>query len=438
MATSSTRTVATAVRHLIAPRAPALARRPLQRRCLSTPTAPWEAAPTEAAPTDTAPTATAPTPTLTPTPTPTPVDPPSPYEQLLRAQYQSGVGLVDPQRPEPSSAPPALANVAEQYHAYRQQTRQLGPLGADISPHYQPHSLLTNPPAPADVTLELLLASEAHQGHATSLWNPANARYIHGIRHGIHVISLDATAAHLRRAAKVVHEVAYRAGMVLFVGTRHGQDRAVSRAAELAKGYHLFERWIPGSITNGKQILGRCRTKVVNQLDAHAPGYEEQLYDRPVLRPDLVVCLNPLENYVLLHECALNNIPTIGVIDTNADPTWVTYPIPANDDSLRCIQVIAGVLGRAGEAGQKRRLAAAARGHVTYRPVEGLIAPDKDEREAQAARGEEGRRPDAASSPETVSESEVDADADLARRLDEVDSREHHRQKAGRSINFSE
>lgn len=148
----------------------------------------------------------------------------------------------------------------------------------------------------------------------------------------MHIISLEATAAHLRRAAKVVQEVSKRGGLVLFVGTRDGQDRAVARASELAKGYHLFERWIPGSITNGQQILGKCRTKVVNEKDEEISGFEEQLWDRPVLRPDLVVCLNPLENYVLLHECALNNIPTIGVIDTNADPTWVTYPIPANDD----------------------------------------------------------------------------------------------------------
>jgi small subunit ribosomal protein S2 len=210
--------------------------------------------------------------------------------------------------------------------------QQFGQLGSDITPHYQPHTLLNNPPSPADVTLELLLASEAHQGHATSLWNPANARYIHGIRQGIHIISLEVTAAHLRRSAKVVQEVSRKGGLVLFVATREGQERAVVRAAELAKAYHLFERWIPGSITNGQQILGRLRTKVIDEHDAEVPGFEDQLYDRAVLKPDLVVCLNPLENYVLLHECALNNIPTVGVIDTNADPTWVTYPIPANDD----------------------------------------------------------------------------------------------------------
>jgi small subunit ribosomal protein S2 len=72
--------------------------------------------------------------------------------------------------------------------------------------------------------------------------------------------------------------------------------------------------------------------KVVDEFGNDLEGYEEQLADRATLKPDLVVCLNPLENYVLLHECGLNNIPTIGVIDTDADPTWVTYPIPANDD----------------------------------------------------------------------------------------------------------
>jgi small subunit ribosomal protein S2 len=336
-------------------------------------------------------------------------------------------------------------NVAEQYYAHKRQSKQLSQLGADVAPHYEPHTLLNNPPSPADVTLELLLASEAHQGHVTSLWNPANARYIHGIRQGVHIISLEVTAAHLRRAAKVVQEVSRRGGIVLFVGTRDGQDRAVSRAAELAKGYHLFERWIPGSITNGKQILGRCKTKVVNEHDADVPGFEEQLYDRPVLRPDLVVCLNPLENYVLLHECALNNIPTIGVIDTNADPTWVTYPIPANDDSLRCIQVIAGVLGRAGEAGQKQRLAAAARGEITYRPARGLVAPETEGEEAEVAQVKKGRRSvdttNAVSSErrgEAVSEPEVDADAEFAKHLDEVDSHEDHRQKGGRNIKFSD
>ncbi|KAF2870995.1 ribosomal protein S2, flavodoxin-like domain-containing protein [Massariosphaeria phaeospora] len=299
-------------------------------------------------------------------------------EAQLNAQVPQQVPSASSETQASSPAAQTSESVAEQYHLYKQQQQQLGHLGTEISQHYQPHTLLNNPPSAADVTLELLLASEAHQGHATSLWNPANARYIHGIRQGVHIISLEVTAAHLRRAAKVVQEVSKQGGMVLFVGTRDGQDRAVVRAAELARGYHLFERWIPGSITNGQQILGKCRMKVVNEKDEEIVGFEEQLDERSVLRPDLVVCLNPPENYVLLHECALNNIPTIGVIDTNADPTWVTYPIPANDDSIRCIQVIAGVLGRAGELGQKQRFDAAAKGVITYRPAKDLTMPEQD------------------------------------------------------------
>ena len=140
------------------------------------------------------------------------------------------------------------------------------------------------------------------------------------------------------------------------------------KAAQMAGGCHLFERWTPGSITNGHQILGLCRTKVVDELDREIKGFDEELRERQVLKPDLVVCLNPLENYVMLHECGLNAIPTIGVIDTDANPTWVTYPIPANDDSLRCVQVIAGALGRAGQEGQARRKEMAMKGVVTYTP----------------------------------------------------------------------
>lgn len=234
---------------------------------------------------------------------------------------------------------------------------------------YDPRDLIRNPPKPADVTLELLLASQTHLGHSTSRWNPQNSRYIFGIRDGVHIISLDVTAAYLRRAAKVVEEVAARGGLILFAGTRDGQKDTVVRAARLARGYHIFERWIPGSLTNGQQILGHCATKIVNALDEELPEYRPALEEHAALKPDLVICLNPVENEVMLHECGLHNVPTIGVIDTDATPTRVTYPIPSNDDSLRAVGLIAGVLGRAGEAGQERRFKEARTGRFTYQPV---------------------------------------------------------------------
>ncbi|EFQ97606.1 40S ribosomal protein mrp4 [Nannizzia gypsea CBS 118893] len=265
------------------------------------------------------------------------------------------------------TVPPAMA----QYRSGVVNKNKFNQLGSDIRNNYRPEDLISNPPRASDVTLELLLASQAHIGHSTSLWNPGNSGYIHGIREGVHIISLDVTAAHLRRAAKIVEEVARVGGLILFVGTRKGHKRAVVRAAELAQGCHVFDRWVPGSLTNALQLLNKCEVKLVDALDRTVdhPEFQGVDIERAPLKPDLVVCFNPLENKPLLQECATMNIPTIGVIDTDADPTRVTYPIPANDDSPRCISVIAGVLGRAGERGQQERLKQSAAGNLPYEPI---------------------------------------------------------------------
>jgi small subunit ribosomal protein S2 len=236
--------------------------------------------------------------------------------------------------PPTSSSSYTPHDVADAHRTCKAIEKTTGSLGSVLEPHYEPHKLVTQPLSIKDVTLELLMASQCHIGHATALWNPANQRYIYGIRQGVHIISLESIAAHLRRAAKVVEGVAYHGGLILLVGTRPGQSRAVVKAAQLSKGCHLFERWIPGSITNGDQLLANCRMRVVNEVDEEVGGevFEEKLAEYRSLKPDLVVCLNPLENYVLLRECGHHNIPTIGIVDTDADPTWVTYPIPANDD----------------------------------------------------------------------------------------------------------
>jgi small subunit ribosomal protein S2 len=223
-------------------------------------------------------------------------------------------------------------SVAQQYAEFQRIQKKTRALGSRLERRYVPNEMIRNPPRPEDVSLELLMASQTHMGHNTSLWNPSNSRYIYGIRDGIHVISLETTAAHLRRAARVVEEVSYRGGLILFVGTRKGQMEIVTRAAELAGACHLFTKWTPGGITNRDVILRAQGVKVVNQLDMDLDEFGEFKKSSRPLMPDLVVCLNPLENYTLLYECGLKDIPTIGVIDTNADPTWVTYTIPANDD----------------------------------------------------------------------------------------------------------
>lgn len=259
-----------------------------------------------------------------------------------------------------------MYSVHEQWDMFKRNNANTKKFGSDLKKRYDPGEMLRNPPLPEDITLEMLMAAQTHMGHNVKKWNPANAKYIYGQREGTHIIALETTAAHLRRAARVVEEVAYHGGIILFVGTRNGQMEIVSRTAQMAGAYQLFTKWAPGTITNRDVMLDGHTTKVVDEVDDQLPDFERyDLKSRP-MTPDLVVCLNPQENYTMLYECGLATIPTIGIIDTDTDPTWVTYGIPANDDSLRSVSVISGVLGRAGQRGQTRRKLDSASGRVPW------------------------------------------------------------------------
>lgn len=223
-----------------------------------------------------------------------------------------------------------LAQIPGNFREYQHQREATRTLGSSVESRYHPEQGLIDPPS--DASLEMLMAAQCHMGHHISQWNPANQRYIYGERAGIHIISLETTATHLRRAARVVEQVAYYGGLILFVGNRKGHMPIVERAAELAKGCHLFHKWTPGTITNRDVMLANRELRIVDVRDQTLEGFEKHLRDRRPVVPDLVVCLNPKENHPLLYECGLANVPTIGIVDTDADPTWVTYQIPANDD----------------------------------------------------------------------------------------------------------
>lgn len=159
--------------------------------------------------------------------------------------------------------------------------------------------------------------------------------YAYGDRADITIIDLDHTLPMLRRAAKVVRAVTAKRGTVVFVGTRPDLRPVVRKAAERVgtRSYHVGERWLPGTLTNKIQVL------------SHDPYSDEKVV------PDLIVFLNPTHNFPALRECAQQHVPTIGIIDSNVDPRVVMYPIPANDESTRTAELIAGVLSVAGREG---------------------------------------------------------------------------------------
>ncbi|KAF9264858.1 ribosomal protein S2 [Marasmius fiardii PR-910] len=190
-------------------------------------------------------------------------------------------------------------------------------------------------------TISALLASGAHFGHASSRMDPNFMPYAYGTRAGITIIDLDHTLPLLRRAANLVRAIAAADGQIVFIGTRPDLRPVVQKAAERlgSQGYHVGDRWLPGTLTNKWQMF----------------GHEVVRSERVV--PDLVILLNPIANMNAIRECALEHVPTIGIIDSNVDPRLVMYPIPANDESTRTAELIAGVLSIAGREGVAMRIA---------------------------------------------------------------------------------
>lgn len=204
---------------------------------------------------------------------------------------------------------------------------------------FQPHHSLHRPVEPAHLTTSALVAAGAHMGHSKSLTRPTFLPYAYGHRAGITVIDLDHTVPLLRRAANVVRNIAKNNGTILFVGTRPELRAVVRKAAERVgpTGFHIGEKWLPGTLTNKVALFGPEVTTTQNAV------------------PDVVIFLNPLQNLHAIRECAIAHVPTIGIIDSNADPRIVMYAIPANDESVRTAELIAGLLSTAAKQGVEQR-----------------------------------------------------------------------------------
>ena len=192
----------------------------------------------------------------------------------------------------------------------------------------------------AVVSMKQLLEAGVHFGHQTRRWNPKMAKFIFTERNGIYIIDLSKTVKKVEEAYNFLREVASQGEVILFVGTKKQAQEAIKEEAIRANMFFVNERWLGGMLTNFKTI--ETRIKRLKQLEAMA---EDGTFE-----------VLPKKEKIAIAEAKKLGIPVVATVDTNCDPDEVEFPIPANDDAIRAVKLLAGKMadavleGRQGES----------------------------------------------------------------------------------------
>ncbi len=220
----------------------------------------------------------------------------------------------------------------------------------------------------AVITMKQLLETGVHFGHQTKRWNPKMKKYIYGERNGIHIINLEQTVDIIEnKVYPYVVEMAKQGKTILFVGTKKQAQDAVKEEAERCGMFYINSRWLGGTLTNFKTI--RSRIDRLNKLNNMEKMGEFDLLpkkeviglkaERDKLQinlggikdmrslPGLMFVVDPDQEDIAVKEARKLNIPIIAITDTNCDPDTVDIVIPANDDAIRAVKLIASVVADA-------------------------------------------------------------------------------------------
>lgn len=222
-------------------------------------------------------------------------------------------------------------------------------------------------------SIEALLESGAHFGHLTRRWNPKMHQYIFMERNGIHILDLRKTQILIDYAREIVYDIASKGKIILFVGTKTQAKPIVEEQARRAEMNYVSERWLGGMLTNFSTI--RKSIKRLNTLDKmEVDGTFEKITkkerllitrERDRLRkvfggievmsrlPGALFVVDIKKEHLAIKEAKILGIPVIGIVDTNTDPETVDYPIPANDDSIKTIELITKIMADAVLEGNK-------------------------------------------------------------------------------------
>ena len=217
------------------------------------------------------------------------------------------------------------------------------------------------------VSMNNLLEAGVHFGHQTKRWNPKMKEYIFTSRDDIYIIDLQKTAKKIEEAYEALSEIAKNGGKTIFVGTRKQAQEATKEEAIKSESFYVTERWLGGTLTNFKTI--RNRVKRLEQIEKmESDGTFDLLPKKEVIglkkeyaKLDKLLCgirgmdklpqamfiVDPSKEEIAIREARKLNIPVFGIVDTNCDPDMVDYVIPANDDAIRAVKLIIGVMNNA-------------------------------------------------------------------------------------------
>ncbi|NOZ75788.1 MAG: 30S ribosomal protein S2 [FCB group bacterium] len=216
------------------------------------------------------------------------------------------------------------------------------------------------------VQFQDLLSTGAHFGHVTSKWHPNFKPYILMEKNGVYIINLEETIAAIEKAQEFIRQVISKKGEVLFVGTKKQARDIVQQEADRCRMFYVVERWFGGTLTNfstikksikrlqllekeGSSIYENLTKKEIQQLNRERIRLSDQHRGIKDMRrlPDVLVVVDAHFESTAVKEAKRLEIPVIALVDTNTDPTPIDYPIPANDDSLRTIQIIMAAMADA-------------------------------------------------------------------------------------------
>ncbi len=217
-----------------------------------------------------------------------------------------------------------------------------------------------------EFSMRQLLEAGVHFGHQTHRWNPKMKSFIYGSRNGIHIIDLAQTVPLLHQALLTVTETVAKGGRVLFVGTKRAAAEQIADAAKRSAQYYVNARWLGGMLTNWKTISNSI--KHLRTIDDTVAKEGAGLSKRELLSltrekvkldkalggikdmggvPDLLFVIDTNKEQLAIKEANRLGIPVIAIIDTNSDPTGVTFPIPGNDDAGRAVALYCDLISRA-------------------------------------------------------------------------------------------